>query len=329
LKEALYYKQVPVGKARCLLCPHRCMISNNKTGRCRVRQNINGTLYTKIYGQVSSYGLDPVEKKPLYHFYPGKRIFSIGSWGCNFKCTFCQNWQISQQEAHGEKFSVEDIAGIASDNGSIGIAYTYNEPLIWYEFVLDCAKAVRASGMKNVLVTNGFISEEPLTELLPYIDAMNIDLKAGSESFYREVCDGQLEPVMRTIKAAHAAGCHVELTTLLIPTLNDRMDEIREMAQWIASVSPHIPLHYSRYFPNYKMNIDPTPVDFMLAACEAASKELYHVYLGNVDTLVTGENTICPHCKSVIIERNYPDARITAMNGNKCANCGEEIYGKF
>lgn len=305
------------------------MIANKRSGICMVRVNDDGILYSKNYESVTSYALDPVEKKPLYHFYPGRHIFSIGTWGCNLKCLFCQNWQIAQQEVATEKFTSDDIIRIGSENNSIGIAYTYNEPFIWYEYVLETAKKARAKGLKNVLVTNGFVSDEPLKEILPYIDAMNIDLKAGSESFYREVCAGQLEPVMRTIKTVYQAGCHLELTTLLIPTMNDKMDELKEVVHWISAISPDIPVHFSRYFPNYKMSIDPTPVETLLAAHEVAAKELRYVYLGNVSTSVAGCDTVCPQCSKIIIERRGFDAKIIAMNGDKCGHCGGVIYGRF
>jgi pyruvate formate lyase activating enzyme len=329
MKEGMYYKKVPVGKVRCFICPHRCAFANGKTGRCRVRINKDGTLYLRTYGELSSYAMDPMEKKPLYHFYPGSQIFSIGSWGCNFKCTFCQNWQISQQETATEKFEPADIVEIAAQNKSIGIAYTYNEPFIMYEFMLDTAKLAKEKGLKNVIVTNGFVSEEPLREILPFIDAMNIDLKAGNESFYREVCDGQLEPVMHTIKTVFEAGCHVELTTLVIPTLNDKMDELADITDWITSVSRDIPLHFSRYFPQYKMNLDPTPVETMLAAYEIAAKKLNYVYLGNIPMAAAGNDTKCPKCGKTIIERHWPDVKVTAMKRGNCGHCGEKIYGRF
>src|ERR1035437_2519197 len=210
MHEAKFYKKEPVNKTRCVLCPHRCVISNHKAGICMVRTNEDGVLYAATYGELTSYAVDPVEKKPLYNFYPGTELFSIGSWGCNFRCTFCQNWQISQQKVATEHFEKEDIIRITKENNSIGIAYTYNEPLIWYEFVYDTCVIARESGLKNVIVTNGYISEEPLKELLPYVDAMNIDLKSFSEAFYREVCAGQLDPVLRSIKQAYDAGVHVE-----------------------------------------------------------------------------------------------------------------------
>ncbi len=328
-KEALYYKPVPVGKVRCVLCPHRCTISNKKSGICLARQNKDGVLYTKTYGGVTSYADDPVEKKPLYHFYPGTKLFSIGTWGCNFKCTFCQNWQISQvADVPLEKFTPEEIVSIAKDNGSTGIAYTYNEPTVWYEYVMDISKLAKESGLKNVWVTNGFISEEPLKDALPYIDAMNIDVKAAAEAFYREVCNGQLEPVMRTLKMAHAAGVHVEATTLVIPTLNDKGD-VGEIAEWLSSVSPEIPLHLSRYYPQYKMDIEPTEIEVLKIARETALKKLKYVYLGNVPSDAGGSDTVCPSCNEVLIKRDFYSAQQLGIDGGKCVKCKTEIYGKF
>lgn len=329
MEEARFYKKQPVGKTRCLLCPQRCLLANNQIGRCLARINKDGVLYTKIYGEVTSYNMDPIEKKPLYHFYPGSMIFSIGSYGCNFKCTFCQNWHISQQQVATEKFTPEDIVEIALNNKSIGIAYTYNEPSIWYEFVYNTAKIASGKGLKNVLVTNGFLNEEPLKELLPYIDAMNVDLKSTNESFYREICDGQLAPVMRTIQISYRAGVHVEITYLIIPTLNDRVEEINEITNWIASVSSDIPLHFSRYFPQYKMNIEPTPIETLITAYEIAKSKLKYVYIGNVDPKFGGTNTICPKCKATLISRSIYDVKVEGIKDNHCSHCNEPIYGKF
>lgn len=329
MQEARFYKKEPVGKTRCVLCPHRCLLANNKTGRCLVRVNNDGVLYTKIYGEVSSYAMDPIEKKPLYHFYPGSYIFSVGSYGCNFKCTFCQNWHISQQQVETEKFSPDDLVEIALNNNSIGIAYTYNEPFIWYEFVYDTSKIAKEKNLKNVLVTNGFVNEEPLKELLPYIDAMNIDLKASNESFYREICDGQLAPVMRTIQISFEAGVHIELTNLIIPTLNDKVEEIKDIIEWISSISSDIPVHFTRYFPQYKMDIEPTPIETLLTAYEIAKKKLKYVYIGNTDPKFGGVDTICPKCKKVLIARNRLNVKIEGIKDNHCSNCNEKIYGKF
>jgi pyruvate formate lyase activating enzyme len=326
--EAKFYKALPLSKVRCVLCPHRCTISNGKTGICRVRVNIDGVLYSEIYGELTSYVDDPVEKKPLFHFFPGRNIFSIGTWGCNFHCNFCQNWAISQRKVETEHFEKEDIINIALGNGSVGIAYTYNEPTIWYEFVYDTSVYAHQNGLKNVLVTNGFISEEPLREILPHIDAMNIDLKASSEAFYREVCGGQLEPVLRSIKIAHEQGVHVELTTLVIPTLND-MDDIEQMTDWVASVSPEIPIHLSRYYPQYKMTIEPTEIDTLKKAYDIAKKKLKYVYLGNVPAETGGADTVCPKCGRVLIKRKNYSAVITGLDKDKCAGCGEFIKGVF
>lgn len=329
LIEARFYKKEAVNKVRCVLCPHRCFIPNNRTGICMARKNVDGILYTMNYGEVTSYAMDPIEKKPFYHFYPGSEIFSIGTWGCNFKCTFCQNWTISQQKVLAENFDKEGIVEMAKAENSIGIAYTYNEPTIWYEFVYDTAKLAKENGLKNVLVTNGFISEEPLKEILPLIDAMNIDLKAGNESFYRELCSGQLPPVMRTIKIAFETGCHIELTTLIIPTLNDRQEELEGIVNWVASISDDIPLHFSRYFPQYKMDLDPTPIETLLTAYEIGKKKLKYVYLGNVASEVGGANTYCPKCKNELIHRDFYIVNIKGLNKNICKNCGEKIYGQF
>lgn len=326
--EAKFYKKEPVMKTRCVLCPHRCSLGNNKTGLCKVRYNKDGILYSRIYGELTSYAMDPIEKKPLYNFYPGSHIFSIGSWGCNFRCTFCQNWQISQQKAATEHFEKEDIVETALQNGSIGVAYTYNEPFVWYEFVYDTAELVRKKGMKNVIVTNGYISEEPLKEMLPLIDAMNIDIKAGNENFYREVCGGQMAPVMRTIKLAYEAGVHVELTNLVIPSLNDT-DDLEKIVDFAAEISPDIPLHFSGYFPQYKMNMEPTETGTLLRAYELAKKKLKYVYIGNVPAGTGGSDTFCPQCGKPVIKREWLKIDMSGMENGKCKNCGSQIRGKF
>ncbi|MCE5299481.1 MAG: AmmeMemoRadiSam system radical SAM enzyme [Spirochaetia bacterium] len=328
LREAKFWKKEPVNRARCVLCPHRCMITNNKSGICMARTNKDGVLYTKVYGELSSYAMDPIEKKPLYHFYPGTEIFSIGTWGCNLKCTFCQNWQISQQEVPTEHFEPADIVEVALSHNSVGVAYTYNEPFIWHEFVYDTAGEVRGKGLKNVLVTNGYVSEEPLKEMLPYIDAMNVDIKAGNDNFYREVCSGRLAPVMRTVKTAVEAGVHVELTNLVIPTLNDR-DDIDRIVEWVAGISPDIPLHFSRYYPQYKMNIDPTEISMLAGAQEKARQKLKYVYTGNVPSESGGSDTECPKCKKQLIHREFYKVDVTGIKDGKCRHCGEPIAGRF
>ena len=284
MREARYYRPEVENRAQCLLCPKFCNLGQGQKGFCRVRKNVGGKIYALNYGEISSYGLDPVEKKPLYHFFLGKDIFSIGTYGCNLGCGFCQNWQI----AHGDPKTItmtpeELVATVKKEGGesNIGIAYTYSEPLMWYEYVLDVAKEAKNQGLKNVLVTNGFINEEPLAELLPYIDAFNIDVKGFTVDYYHKVCKGDLAPVLRTVELA-ARKSHVEVTTLLIPGLNDSEAEIEQLVEWLSGVDKNIPLHLSRYFPNYKMKQEATPIETMKRAWEQARAKLKYVYLGNV-----------------------------------------------
>lgn len=281
MERALYWEKRDSG-IKCLLCPQGCLIGANGTGLCRVRKNCDGTLMSLNYGQISSAALDPVEKKPLYHFYPGRTILSVGTWGCNLKCRFCQNWEISQGTPRVSLLEPAALAQLALQQGDscIGVAYTYSEPTVWYEYVLKAAAAVREAGQKNVLVTNGFINEKPLLELLPFVDAMNIDVKSFTEGFYREVCAGGLAAVKRSVETA-TQHCHVEVTTLLIPGLNDIEEEIRALSFWLGNINPEIPLHFSRYFPRYKMDLPPTSMETLLRARETARGFLKHVYIGN------------------------------------------------
>lgn len=287
MREAMYWKARDKGKneVQCLLCPHVCLIPEGHRGICRVRRNIEGRLVLANYARVTAAALDPIEKKPLKMYLPGKRILSLGTFGCNLACGFCQNWHIAQGEApSSESLTPAEAVEKARElipYGNVGIAYTYSEPLMWYEYVLDTARLVREAGMKNILVTNGYINPRPLKELLPYIDAVNLDIKAFTEGFYNETCKGRLKPVLNSARI-FAANCHLEITTLIIPTLNDDPEEIRGLAQWIASLNPDIPLHLSRYFPNYQMTIPPTPQKTMETAGETASEFLSHVFLGNI-----------------------------------------------
>jgi pyruvate formate lyase activating enzyme len=285
MKEALFYEKLDNNKVRCLLCPHECVLAQDGTGVCRARRNTDGRLYSLNYSLVTSVALDPIEKKPLYHFRPGSLILSAGTFGCNFKCSWCQNWTIAHTDARTMELTpagLAELAGQYASRGSIGVAYTYNEPSIWYEFVYDSAKLVREMGLVNVLVTNGFINPEPLEQLLPYIDAMNIDVKAFTEEFYRKYCKGSLRSVMDTVERA-ARSCHVEITTLVIPGLNDSPEEIDRLASWLASISPDIVLHLSRFFPNYQMNdMMPTPRQTLEDARNSALKHIRHVCLGNI-----------------------------------------------
>ena len=255
---AKFWKTGADGRLECELCPHRCRLAEGQSGICRVRRASGGRLVAEGYGRISSAALDPVEKKPLYHFHPGSAIFSIGGWGCNLGCVFCQNWTISQTfEAAPRSFAPEEVVRRASaEKESVGIAYTYNEPMIGWEFVHDCAALARKAGLLNVLVTNGFVNTAPAAELLPMTDALNVDIKSMEEKFYRTQCRGQLRPVLDFCRQAVAAGCHVEITNLVIPGLNDRDELFESLAGWIAdNLGSLTPLHLSAYHPQYKMDI--------------------------------------------------------------------------
>lgn len=329
IKEALWYEQLPEGKVHCRLCPHDCTFGPGKSGKCRVRKNVEGTLFSANYGQAGGYALDPIEKKPLYHFFPGTYILSAGAKGCNLKCEFCQNWQL----AHGDHEEVDITPmGLVNALGRyqsyydvIGLAYTYSEPFMWYEFVLDACRLARKSGLKNVIVTNGFIKEEPLQQLLPYVDALNIDIKAFNEEFYEKVAHGSLEPVLETAQAAKKCGCHVELTTLLIPGLNDSEGEIQSLVSWVATaLGRETPLHFSRYFPNYKLHLEPTPMETLTRARKMALTVLDHVYLGNAGP---GDfvNTFCPECGTRIISRDSGHVEVSSLYDGNCTQCGQKL----
>lgn len=283
MHEALFYKEIDSQTLQCFLCPHFCRIREGGTGFCGVRSNKGGKLFTLNYGRVSSIALDPIEKKPLYHFHPGEYILSAGTVGCNLSCLFCQNWSISKEvQAPTEAVTSEEIVEKARQLKSFGIAYTYNEPFIWYEFVLETAKLAKKAGLKNVLVTNGYVTPEPLKEILPYVDAMNIDLKSIRDEFYKKVCSGTVAPVLQTIKTS-VESCHVELTNLIIPTLNDSDQDLSDLVDWIdENVGDGVPLHFSRYFPCYKMTLPPTPKETLKKTEEIARKKLKYVHLGNI-----------------------------------------------
>lgn len=296
MKEAYYYQKLTDKKVRCVLCPHNCLIHNGKVGICAIRKNINGRLYALTYERISSLHLDPIEKKPLYKYKPGTKILSVGSLGCNLVCPFCQNWTIAQPKScyhpwHAEeitrnlqKLTTNKLANLAVSHqslGNIGVAYTYNEPLIWYEYVFEAAEQVKKRGLDNILVTNGFINEEPLKKLLPLIDAINLDIKGLSNFFYQRL-GGRLEPVLRTALLAKKS-CHLEITNLLVTDLNTKIDDVKALTDWIAdNLGTDTPLHISRYFPAYKLELPPTPLEVLQKAYQVASQRLKNVYLGNV-----------------------------------------------
>lgn len=325
MKKALYGKIVDDKKktVQCFLCPHCCVIAVNREGICRIRRNVDGVLTAMLYKEYSGIHLDPIEKKPLYHFYPGKSILSLGTLGCNFSCGWCQNFAISQASydaATTRHLETDEAIRIAGEYGSMGIAYTYNEPLINFESIAELAPYAAERGYKNVLVTNGYINEEPLMELLPHINAANIDIKFFRDELYRKHCSGRLGPVMRTVEILLAHGKHVELTMLLIPGLNDDSEQIKDLVDWISALSEDIPLHLSRYYPAYKMDVPATPYLTLVRARAMALKKLHYVYVGNVYEEACAD-TICPHCNKTVIERKgYRVLKIAIADG-ACVYC--------
>jgi pyruvate formate lyase activating enzyme len=326
MKEAGYY-EVRDGIVHCLLCPQNCHLRDGETGRCGVRRADGSRLVSLNYEMVSSIALDPIEKKPLYHFYPGSYILSIGTVGCNLSCGFCQNYELSTGRAATRRMSSDHIVELAKrklyGETSIGIAYTYSEPMVWFEYVMETAQRARDAGLKNVLVTNGEVLQDPLEELLEVVDAMNIDVKAFSRRFYSKACSGPFKPVLETVERA-AGRCHVEVTNLLIPTLNDSDEEFGSLVSWLANLDDSIPLHISRYFPHHRMNLPPTPVAAMLRAYEIARQSLKYVYLGNVGD-EEHSTTFCHECGAAVVVRSPFRMGVEVfLDGRKCKKCGAE-----
>ncbi len=323
--EALHYTKIEHGRVRCELCPHRCAIADGAAGLCGVRENRGGVLRAESYGRTVTVAIDPIEKKPLYHFMPGSRILSIGPNGCTLSCRNCQNWHISKERAPTRYLPPEELVDLAGREGSIGVAFTYTEPLLWFEYLRDVAPMLRAKGLKTVLVTNGFLNEGPAREIAPLIDAMNVDLKSMSDDFYREVCGGRVEPVKRFIEIA-AGAMHVEVTNLVVTGMNDADADFEALAGWLAGVSPDIPLHFSRFFPQYRMeDREPTPPERLRRAYDIASKRLHYVYVGNI--FIDGtEDTRCAKCGETVVRRTGYATRAAGRDG-RCPKCGAEIKG--
>ena len=332
--EARWYKRMQGGKVRCLLCPHQCLLDDGQYGECRVRINDKGVLMTEIFGQISSMHSDPIEKKPLYHFYPGRFIFSIGSVGCNLYCRFCQNCEISQiypSEADGlYSASPMEVVGKASAiPGNIGIAYTYNEPSIWIEFIEPTAKEASNRGLKNVMVTNGYINPAPLQELIEYIDAFSVDLKAFTDSFYRIATSSSLAPVLKTLELIRKSGRHLEIVNLVIPGLNDDPVIFEEMVKWIANtLGRDTVFHLSAYFPMYMSTEPPTPEATIHKLRDIASRYLTFVYAGNLPS--EPNDTFCPQCKKLLIRRRGYHTDIQGVNSEgSCKYCGNHVFENF
>jgi len=333
--EAYLYKPLNEKKVKCNLCNHRCVIKNGRRGICGVRENREGTLKTLVYGKLIASSIDPVEKKPLFHFFPGSLSYSIATVGCNFKCLFCQNADIAQMPSDhdgmimGDFVTPEDIVDAAEKGNCKSIAYTYTEPTVYFEFAYDTAKIAHEKGIQNIFVTNGYMTSEALEMISPYLDAANVDLKAFNEKFYKEICNAKLEHVKETLKLMKSLGIFVEVTTLLIPGLNDDKHELEMLAEFLVkSLGPETPWHISRFHPTYKLLDRPsTPVETLVMAREIGIKSgLKYVYTGNVPG-DNGENTFCYNCKKMLIDRWGFDVRKNLIKNGKCTHCGANIDG--
>ncbi len=324
-KEAMFYEKLDGAKVRCKLCPHLCVIADGNAGICRGRDNRGGTLYASTFAETISLTNDPVEKKPLYHFYPGGYLLSIGPNACNLRCQHCQNWEISQARVRTSHLTPERAVELAqSARNCIGLSFTYTEPLMWFEYVLVTSRLARSMGAKTTLVTNGFINPEPAAELLPFIDAINLDIKSMDDDFYRNVSGARLQPVLDFALQARKTS-HLEITNLVIPGLNDQPGQIKKLVDWVCdNLGPETALHFSRYFPRYKMTRPQTPIETLVEAHNIAREKLKFVYVGNIveDDL---HSTYCPSCGSLLVKRTGYHTSITGLSGSRCKKCDESI----
>jgi pyruvate formate lyase activating enzyme len=323
--QARWWTSESDGDITCHLCPHTCRIADGKSGRCRARSNRKGVLYADTYGRTVTVNVDPIEKKPLYHFLPASDILSIGHNSCNLSCRFCQNASISQETVNTSPIPTDKIPGLCRRYSAKSVAFTYTEPVTGLEWVIDVAKVLKDEGIRTVLVTNGYVNPEPLQEAIPFIDAMNIDLKAFTEDFYKSVCGATLQPVLETIRLA-VEHCHVELTTLLVTGENDSEAEIRALVDFVADLNPDIPLHFSRYFPQYRMPNPPTPPETLSMARDIARNRMRYVYIGNI-SIPGGADTVCPQCGNLLVTRSGYSTRIVGLKASTCARCGMSIPG--
>jgi pyruvate formate lyase activating enzyme len=335
MQEAMLYKKVEDQKVACYLCNHHCQIADTQFGICGMRQNQTGNLYTYAYGEVIAANIDPIEKKPLYHFLPGTTSFSIATPGCNFRCDFCQNWQISQaskrkdQGLSNEKLLPEEVVREAKANGCQSISYTYTEPTIFFEYAYDTSILGKKEGLFNVFVTNGYMTTEALETIAPYLDACNVDLKSFQEDFYKNICRGHLEPVLESIRCLKRLNIWVELTTLVIPEMNDSEEELSQIARFISEVDVNIPWHISRFHPDYKLTDSQiTPLETLNKAYSLGRKAgLRYIYIGNIP----GESpqTVCPSCNQSLIRRRSFWVLENNLRDSRCPRCGEHVAGIF
>jgi len=323
--QAAWWRPARKGAVVCELCPLGCRVREGRDGPCGTRGNRAGEMRPLQYAEVVASGLDPIEKKPLYHFHPGRPILSIAASGCNLHCAFCQNWNISQaRDGVTRRLEPDAAVAMAAEMDSVGIAYTYSEPLVWYEYVRDTARLAREAGLSNVVVTNGFLSPGPLAELAPLLDAANVDLKSMDDRFYRKVCKARLQPVLDTIATLHDAGVHLEITNLVIPGHNDADAQIEALVDFVAGVDRAIPLHFSAYRPAWKFEVSATPVATLQRAADIARARLDFVYLGNV-VMAGAADTVCPGCGETVVRRGGYAAEVKLDGKGACPTCGREI----
>ena len=332
--EARHYEKLKELRIRCTLCPNLCEIGDMERGFCGVRENRGGKYYTLVYGNPCSLNVDPIEKKPLYHFLPGTKAFSLATVGCNMECKFCQNWEISQIRPEQVRRSYDlppaKVIDAAKRTGSDTIAFTYTEPVVFWEYVYDTAAKAKEAGVKSVIISNGFIQPEPMRELCGVLSGVKIDLKAFTNKFYQEICLGKLKPVLDTLVLLKKSNMFFEIVYLVIPTLNDKISDIAAMSRWIkANLGADVPLHFSRFYPQYKLkNLSATPLDTLNEIRRTALSEgLRYVYIGNVPPGHPGENTYCPKCHKMLIRRERYRTRVFGVKDGRCVHCGTSIAG--
>lgn len=331
MHEASFYNKIENHQVQCFLCPRECIIAEGKFGDCHARRNRNGVLYSEVFGRLAAFNTDPIEKKPLYHYYPGSSVVSVGTTGCNMHCTFCQNHNISQCRFRKPSTiynkTPEELEQIVSSTpNNAGIAFTYNEPVVNYEFIMDTARLVKMAQKKTIMISNGYINRDPIHMLLEYIDAFNIDLKGFTNDFYKRYSKASLKPVLKSIKRIAKSGKHLELTNLVIPQVNSDEEDFEAMCKWIAEeTGKDTVLHLSRYFPRYEMDQYPTPPEMLFELYDIARTHLNFVYLGNMATELHS-NTVCPKCNNLLIERTYYHIKMKGIDHSGiCKDCGTQV----
>jgi pyruvate formate lyase activating enzyme len=321
------YQHIEGSRVRCDICPVSCKLDEGGIGICGGRQVIEGRLIATNYAQICSLQLDPIEKKPLYHYYPGTEILSVGPNGCNLRCEWCQNWQISQNTAPTRSIMPGELADMVDALDGIGVAYTYAEPLIWFEYIRDAGAALHERGLLNVFISNGYINKEPLRDILTIADAFNIDLKSDDDECYRNYCGGDVYHVQNTIRMIYDAGKHLEIAHLIVNNVNTDLKKTTHLVDWIAALDPNIPLHLNRYFPSNHFNEPPTEIEFMKQAYEIAKSKLNYVYVGNVPEFGSQDSS-CPSCGTLLVKRRGYGVEIVKLENNRCGGCGAEVYFK-